>query len=93
MSDHCIEIVVYKVKDPKAAAIARRNARPCIESQPGFLGWQALTATGDPALFTDIVTWASLAEAKAAGRNFATNPGCAPLLAEIDELVSMGHFA
>ncbi len=92
MTGHCIEIVVYKVRDPKAATTARRNIRPFIESQPGFLGWQALTAAGDSALFTDVVTWSSLADAEAAGKKFETSPDCAPLMAEISEMVSMGHY-
>ena len=92
MTAHCIEIVVYKVKDPKAAATARRNARPFIESQPGFLGWQALTAADNPKLFTDVVTWASLADAEAAGKKFDTSSECAPLMAEIGEMVSMTHY-
>lgn len=92
MTGHCIEIVVYKVKDPKTAATARRNARPFIESQTGFLGWQALTAVDNPNLFTDVVTWASLADAEAAGKKFDHSPECAPLMAEIGEMVSMTHY-
>jgi hypothetical protein len=92
MTTHCIEIVTYKVKDPKSAAAARRHIRPFIETQPGFMGWQALTAADNPSLFTDVVTWASLADAEAAGKKFDTAPECAPLMAEIGEMVSMVHY-
>ncbi len=89
---HCIEVVVYRVKSSPAAAAARRSARPHIEAFPGFLGWQALTSSEDPLTFTDIVTWASLADAKAAGEKLMADPHCQPFMAEVAEVVSMGHY-
>jgi heme-degrading monooxygenase HmoA len=92
MTSHCIEVVVYKVKNAQTAAAARRAARPHIESLPGFLGWQAVTSADDSQTFTDIVTWRSLADAKSAGEKMMADPACAPFMAEIAEIVSMGHY-
>jgi hypothetical protein len=89
---HCIEVVVYKVKHAQTAEAARRAARPHIEALPGFLGWQAVTSTEDPLSFTDILTWKSLGDAKAAGKKMMADPACAPFMAEIAEVVSMGHY-
>ena len=93
MMTHCIEIVVYKVKNAQTAETQRRGARPLVESLQGFLGWHAVTSVDDPLLFTDIITWRSLEEARAAGARVMADPACAPFMAEIAEVVSMGHYA
>jgi hypothetical protein len=92
MTTPCIEVVVYKVKNAETAGAARRTMRPRIEAMPGFLGWHAGTSADDPLLFTDILTWASLAEARDASAKVMADPGCAPFMAEIAEVVSMGHY-
>ena len=92
MTGHCIEVVVYKVKNAETAAAARRTMKPHVAGFPGFLGWHAVTSADDPALFTDIVTWRSLAEARAAGEKVMSDPECAPLMGEVAELISMGHY-
>jgi hypothetical protein len=89
---HCIEITVYKVKNAQTAEAARRAVRPHIEGFPGFLGWHAVTSADDPLLFTDIVTWRSVDDAKSAGDKFMTDPETRPLMAEVAELISMGHY-
>ncbi len=89
---HCIEVVVYKVKNAQAGQLARRAARPHIEAFPGFLGWQAVTNTEDPTSFTDIVTWKSLADAKAADERIMSDPAIAPFMAEVAEVITMGHY-
>ena len=89
---HCIEVTVYKVKNAQTGQAARRAARPHIEAFPGFLGWQAVTSTEDPTSFADIVTWKSLEDAKAAGEKFMTGPAIAPFMAEVAEVISMGHY-
>ena len=89
---HCIEVVVYKVKNAQSGQLARRAVRPHIEAFPGFLGWQAVTSTEDPTSFTDIVTWKSLADARAAGEKFMSDPAIAPFMAEVAEVISMGHY-
>lgn len=93
MPQHCVEVVVYKVKNPHTAEAARRAIRPHIETFPGFLGWQAVTSADDPRLFTDIVTWASLPQAREASQLVMEDPLCASFFAEIDEIVSFGHYA
>jgi hypothetical protein len=92
MNMHCIEVVVYKVKNAQTAAAARRAIRPHIEAFPGFLGWHAVTSAEDPSVFTDIITWKSLAHARAAGEKVMSDPECAPFMGEIGEVVSMGHY-
>ena len=89
---HCIEVVVYKVKNAQSGQLARRAVRPHIEAFPGFLGWQAVTSTEDPTSFTDIVTWKSPADAKAAGAMIMSAPHCAPFMGEVAEVISMGHY-
>ena len=92
MTTPCIEVVVYKVKNAETAATSRRAMRPKIEGLAGFLGWHAVTSADDPSLFTDILTWASLAQARAAAAHVMSDPACAPFMAEIVEVVSMGHY-
>ena len=89
---HCIEVVVYKVRNAATAETARRAMRPHVEVLPGFLGWHAVTSADDPQTFTGIITWRSLAEAKAAGEKIMSDPACAPFMAEITQVVSMGHY-
>jgi heme-degrading monooxygenase HmoA len=88
----CIEITVYKVKNAQTAEAARRAVRPHIEAFPGFLGWHAVTSADDPMVFTDIVTWKSLADAKSAGERVMADPETQPFMAEVAELISMGHY-
>lgn len=92
MNNHVIEVVVYKVNNPQTAAAARRAVRPHVEAMDGFLGWHAMTSADDPSVFTDILTWRSLSHAKSASEKVMADPACAPLMAEIAEVVSMGHY-
>ncbi len=89
---HCIEVVVYRVKNAETAEAARREMRAHLENYPGFLDWTAATSLDDPTLFTDIVTWASLSQARDASGKVMSDPGCAPLMAEVAELITMGHY-
>ncbi len=89
---HCIEITVYKVKNAQTAEAARRAVRPHIEAFPGFLGWHAVTSADDPQVFTDIVTWKTLSDAKSAGERVMADPETQPFMAEVAELISMGHY-
>ena len=92
MAGHCIEVVVYKVKNPQSAEGKRRDMRHHVESFPGFLGWHAVTSADDPAVFTDILTWKSLDHARSASSKVVSDPACAPFMAEIAEVFSMGHY-
>lgn len=93
MNNHVVEVVVYKVNDPQTAAAARRSVRPHVEAMDGFLGWHAVTSADDPKVFTDIITWRSLEAARAASEKVMSDPACAPLMAEVAEVVSMGRYA
>lgn len=92
MGRHCIEIAVYRVRNPQTAEAKRRAMRHHVEAFPGFLGWHAITSAGDPALFADIVTWKSLEEARAASARAMADASCKPFIAEIGEVCSIGHY-
>jgi uncharacterized protein CbrC (UPF0167 family) len=89
----CFEIVVYKVKGHEAASSAREAARAVIASYPGFRSWQALTSTDDASSFADLVTWDDVSHAKAAGEAFHKDARLQPFVAEIGQIMSMGHYA
>jgi uncharacterized protein CbrC (UPF0167 family) len=89
----CFEIVVYKVKSHEAAKSAREVARSIISRYPGFRDWQALTSTEDSAAFADLVTWDDVSHAKAAGEAFHKDARLQPFVAEIGQIMSMGHYA
>ena len=93
MSNPILELVIYKVKNPQTAAAIRDRMRPHVAGYPGFLDWKAVSSPDDAALFADIVTWESIETARAAGQKVMTDPACAPFMAEIGEIFSMGHFA
>ena len=92
MTGHCIEVVVYKVKNAETAEREGRAMRPHVEAFPGFPGWHAVTSADDPALFTDVVTWRSLEDARSASEKVMADPACAPFMAEIAERVSAGYY-
>ena len=93
MSNPIFELVIYKVKNPQTAARIRAGLQPHVAAYPGFRDWKAVASTDDAALFADIVTWDSLDAARAAVQKVMTDPACAPFMAEIGEIFSMGHFA
>ncbi len=89
----CFEIVVYTVKGHEAASSAREAARAVIASYPGFRTWQALTSTEDASSFADLVTWDDISYAKAAGEAFQKDARLQPFVAEIGQIMSMGHYS
>ena len=93
MTEQCFEIVVYKVKDPEAAARSRLAARKIVETYPGFIDWRPLAGSEDAASFADIVTWSSLADAKAAATKAQADARVAPFFSQISEVSTFGHFA
>ena len=93
MSHPVTELVIYKVKNPQTATLARRQMQAHFNAHPGFLAWQPLSSTSDACLFADIVTWTDEASARSAGEKVMTDEACAPLMAEIAEIISMGHYA
>jgi hypothetical protein len=89
----CTEIVVYKVKNRLEAERARLAARTVMAGQAGFRSWQALSGQEDELIFADIVVWETLEAARAAALAFPREPGCAAFMAQISDVVSMGHYA
>jgi hypothetical protein len=92
MSDPCLELVIFKVKDANKARIARHAAQDTVKSYEGFLSWTAYEADEDNNLFADVVLWKDLETAKKAAEKVIKDPGFAAVMAEIDGLVSMSHY-
>ncbi|WP_417684458.1 hypothetical protein [Roseibium sp.] len=92
MSETCLELVIFKIKDPARARDARRAAQQVIQSYDGFISWRACEGAEDANLFADLVEWRDLATAKAAGERIMADPGVAALMSEIDSVVVMAHF-
>ncbi len=93
MTDPCLELVVFKVKDKEKARLARRAAQDIARSFEGFVAWTAYEAIEDQSAFADVVFWKDLDCAKAASEKIMSDPTFAALLAEIDGIVSMAHYA
>jgi hypothetical protein len=92
MSEPCLELVIFKVKNVEAARYARWQAREIVSAFEGFLAWTAYKAAEDGNLFADLVLWRDLRCAKEAATRLAKDPLFASLLAEIDGLVSFAHY-
>ncbi len=93
MTEPCLELVVFKVKDVDKARIARRAAQDTVRTYEGFVAWTAYESIEDEALFADFVLWKDLQSAKAASDNIMADPVFAPILAEIDGIVTISHYA
>lgn len=93
MSDPIVELVTYRVHDIATANTARAAVLPHIQAMPGFVSYEPLVSVADPANRADVVTWASLAHAEAAGQSVMSDPNLAPFMASIAEVSSMTHFA
>lgn len=92
MTEPCLELVVFKVKDADKARIARRAAQDTVSTYDGFLSWTAYEACEDKGLFADVVLWRDLNAAKAAADKVMKDPGFKAIMAEIDGLVTMSHY-
>lgn len=92
MSEPCLELVVFKIKDPEKARAARRMAQDVVKKYDGFISWSAYEAHDEQNLFADVVMWRDLEAAKAAAEQVVKEPGFAAIMAEMDGLVSMAHF-
>ncbi|MTI42834.1 hypothetical protein JM93_01703 [Roseibium hamelinense] len=92
MSGHCLELVVFKVKNPEDACKARRAAQDCVKHYDGFLSWTAYEDAEGSGTFADIVSWRDLSCAKAAAKRVVHDPGFKAIMAEIDGLITMGHY-
>lgn len=92
MSEPCLELVIFKVKDADKARIARRAAQDTVKHYDGFISWSAYESCEDRNLFADVVLWKDLDTAKAAAQKVMKDPGFAAVMAEIDGLVTMSHY-
>ncbi|WP_269582486.1 hypothetical protein [Roseibium sp. Sym1] len=92
MSDPCLELVIFKVKDADKARLARRAAQDTVKAYEGFLSWTAYESDEDNNLFADVVLWKDLETARKAAEKVMKDPGFAAVMAEIDGLVSMSHY-
>ncbi|MBD8893268.1 hypothetical protein [Roseibium litorale] len=88
----CLELVIYRIKNPDDAAKARRAAQDAISQYEGFLSWAAWESEDDATVFADVAMWESLEAAKAAGERVRTDPGFAALMSSIDGIISMSHY-
>jgi quinol monooxygenase YgiN len=93
MSSHCLELVVFKVKNRANARAARRAAQDVVRHYEGFISWSAYEACEDEQLFADVVMWRDLDCAKAAAQKVLKDSGFKAVMAEIDGLVTMAHYA
>lgn len=92
MNTPCLEIVVFKVKNPEDAKRARRAAQSALREYEGFLSWSAYEALDERNLLADLVLWRDPDCAKRAAGRIARDPRFAALLAEMDGLLTMSHF-
>jgi len=92
MSETCLELVIFKVKNADKARIARRIAQDTVKNYEGFISWTAYESDEDNNLFADLVLWKDLKTAKDAAEKVKKDPGFAAVMAEIDGLVSMSHY-
>lgn len=93
MTHPCLELVVFKVKDKDKARLARRAAQDIARHFEGFVAWTAYEGVEDEGMFADVVFWKDLACAKAASDKIMSDQTFAALLAEIDAVVTMSHYA
>ncbi len=92
MSDPCLEVVIFKVKDSEKARVARRAAQDTVKHYDGFISWTAYESCEEKNLFADIVLWKDLTTAKDAANKVMKDPAFVAIMAEIDGLISMSHY-
>ncbi|MEQ8782211.1 MAG: hypothetical protein RIE06_21325 [Roseibium album] len=92
MSDPCLEVVIFKVKDSEKARVARSAAQDTVKHYDGFISWTAYESCEEKNLFADIVLWKDLTTAKDAANKVMKDPAFVAIMAEIDGLISMSHY-
>ena len=92
MNGSCMEVVTYRVSNPETADVQRRAARDRARNLAGFAGWVPLSGAQDRTERVDIVTWASLEDARNAAAIVGESPDFAAFRDSISQLVSMAHF-
>ena len=92
MNTPCLELVVFKIKDPANARKARRLAQDAVRHYEGFLSWSAYEGAEDGTLFADVVQWRDLPAAKAAAEAVLKDPQFTEMMKQIDGIVTLSHF-
>jgi len=93
MTQHCIEIVTYKVDDLAEADRQRDIARKRAAGLPGFGGWLPLSGGKDQGARADVVLWASPEAAETAAEVVGSTAEFAHFRATITEFGGVGHYA
>jgi len=88
----CLELVVFKVKDPSKASSARHAAQDAVKNYDGFISWTAYQGAEDTTTFADLVMWRDLSSAKSAAEMVLKDPEFASVMKAIDTVVTMSHF-
>jgi len=92
MSDICIELVVYKVRNAQEVLAARREVIPIIEQFDGFKSWTALQSMTDENVFSDYGVWENRDKAKAAAKQFETDKRFSDFAKTIEKIISFQHY-
>ena len=92
VSNPITELVVYTVKNPATATVARAMLPRILKAYDGFLAYEPLTSADKQATFVDIVRWRDLDSAKAASASIMSDVKAAGFMAEIDEVKFMDHL-
>ncbi|WP_306030987.1 hypothetical protein [Stappia sp. MMSF_3263] len=93
MNGPCMEVVTYRVHNPETADVQRRAARDRAGNLAGFVGWLPLSGAHDRTERVDIVTWASLEDARNAAAVVGESPDFAGFRESISRLDGMAHFS
>lgn len=85
-----VSLYVYKVKDPAAAEIARKNAMAALGEGGGFLGWTGLRRPDgtDESTFADVIEWDSPEAQARADQQFIEDDRIAPFREQIAEMIT-----
>ncbi|TYC63257.1 hypothetical protein FMN50_02650 [Rhodobacterales bacterium] len=92
MSEPCLEIIVFKVKDTIEARRARMEAHAAMKTYDGFISWSGYEGLDDADLFADLVLWRDPDCAKAAANRLLKDPAFAATLAEMNGLLTLSRF-
>lgn len=93
MNGPCMEVVTYRITDPDAADAERNAARDLVRGLAGFVGWMPLSGAHDRRERVDVVTWASLEDARNAAALVGRSADFAGFRNSIAQLVGMAHFS
>lgn len=92
MTNHVLEVAIFKAKEGADIAQLRGQLREALRSFPGLIEFCAYCPLGNDQ-YADIVKWDSLESASAAAAACeAGDSRFMPYLQAIENVVFMGHF-